>query len=185
MVPNSTKWCIVFARRKIKISRETWRDKIPMCRPPALYWRSGPNGIKNFNPGIFRDGILPNPGIPGFFGTGFSNIFDPGILGKTFGIFWDFHFYFYLLVKLDHFYQSLSSPSSFITNYPPLSSPFIEIIIGNPPQSLPSNRCKKYRLVTMPITVLICWKDFSPECSVLCALSKRCQKWCIYHTNHN
>ena len=25
--------------------------------------------------------------IPGFFGTGFSNIFDPGILGKTFGIF--------------------------------------------------------------------------------------------------
>ena len=40
---------------------------------------AGPNGIKNFNPGIFRDGILPNPGIPGFFGTGFSNIFDPGI----------------------------------------------------------------------------------------------------------
>ena len=48
---------------------------------------SGPNGIKNFNPGIFQDGILPNPGIPGFFGTGFSNFFDPGILGKTFGIF--------------------------------------------------------------------------------------------------
>ena len=56
--------------------------------------RAGPSGIKNFNPGIFRDGILPNPGIPGFFGTGFSNIFDPGILGKTFGIFRDFHFYF-------------------------------------------------------------------------------------------
>ena len=55
---------------------------------------AGPNGIKNFNPGIFRDGILPNPGIPGSFGTGFSNIFDPGILGKTFGIFRDFHFYF-------------------------------------------------------------------------------------------
>ena len=37
----------------------------------------------------------------------------------------------------------------------------------------------------MPITVLMCWKDFSPECGVLCALSKRCQKSCIYHTNHN
>ena len=45
----------------------------------CYYLWSGPNGIKNFNPGIFRDGILPNPGIPGFFGTGFSNIFDPGI----------------------------------------------------------------------------------------------------------
>ena len=56
-----------------------------MC-PNQTRW-PGPNGIKNFNPGIFRDGILPNPGIPGFFGTGFSNIFDPGILGKTFGIF--------------------------------------------------------------------------------------------------
>ena len=64
---------------------------------PMAFSSPGPNGIKNFNPGIFRDGILPNPGIPGFFGTGFSNIFDPGILGKTFGIFWDFHFYFICL----------------------------------------------------------------------------------------
>ena len=50
------------------------------------YWQlsgPGPSGIKNFNPGIFRDGILPNPGIPGFFGTGFPNIFDPGISGLT------------------------------------------------------------------------------------------------------
>ena len=54
----------------------------------------GPSGIKNFNPGIFQDGILPNPGIPGFFGTGFPNIFDPGISGKSFGIFRDFHFCF-------------------------------------------------------------------------------------------
>ena len=53
---------------------------------------AGPSGIKNLNPEIFRDGILPNPGIPGFFGTGFPNIFDPGILGKSFGIFRDFHF---------------------------------------------------------------------------------------------
>ena len=57
---------------------------------------AGPNGIKNFNPGIFRDGILPNPGIPGF-----SNIFDPGILGKFSG----FSFLLYLLVKLDHFFN--------------------------------------------------------------------------------
>ena len=40
-------------------------------------------------------------------------------------------------------------------------------------------------IVTMPILVPMCWKDFSPECGVLCALSKRCQKSCIYHTNHN
>ena len=37
----------------------------------------------------------------------------------------------------------------------------------------------------MPILVPMCWKDFSSECGVLCALSKRCQKSCIYHTNHN
>ena len=52
-----------------------------------IYHHVGPSGIKNFNPGIFRDEILPNPGIPGFFGTGFPNIFDPGILLKSFGIF--------------------------------------------------------------------------------------------------
>ena len=34
----------------------------------------GPSRIKNFNPGIFRDRILPNPGIPGCFGTGFTLI---------------------------------------------------------------------------------------------------------------
>ena len=37
----------------------------------------------------------------------------------------------------------------------------------------------------MPISVIMCWKDFSPECGVLCALSKRCQKPCIFHTNYN
>ena len=52
-----------------------WEGGVPTQGVP----RAGPNGIKNFNPGIFRDGILPNPGIPGFFGTGFSNIFYPGI----------------------------------------------------------------------------------------------------------
>ena len=107
--------------------------------------------------------------IPGFFGTGFCQI--PGsrdFSGRDFPIFLipgfrkkirdfsGFSFLLHLLVKQDNFHQYLSSPSSFITNYPPLSSPFIEIIIGNPPQSLPSNRCEKYRLVTMPITVLIC-----------------------------
>ena len=47
---------------------------------PGEGWQwTGPSGIKNFNPGIFRDGIFPNPEIPGFLGTGFPNIFDPGI----------------------------------------------------------------------------------------------------------
>ena len=34
-----------------------------------------PAGSRIFNPGIsgdFRDGILQNPGIPGFFGTGLA-----------------------------------------------------------------------------------------------------------------
>ena len=53
-----------------------------------------PNGIKNFNPGIFRDGIWPNPGIPGFSGTGFTLIFDPGIVQKISGISRDFGFCF-------------------------------------------------------------------------------------------
>ena len=36
------------------------------CPPKARLWdlpEAGPNGIKNFNPRIFRDGIVPNPGI--------------------------------------------------------------------------------------------------------------------------
>ena len=33
-----------------------------------------PSGIKIFDPGILRDMVLPNPGIPGFFGTGFTII---------------------------------------------------------------------------------------------------------------
>ena len=33
---------------------------------------SGPSGIKNFQSRDFRDGILQNPGIPGFFGTGLA-----------------------------------------------------------------------------------------------------------------
>ena len=32
--------------------------------------RAGPGGIKNFQSRDSRDGILQNPGIPGFFGTG-------------------------------------------------------------------------------------------------------------------
>ena len=56
--------------------------------------QSGPSGIKIFNPGIFRDGIWPNPGIPGFSGTGFTLIFDPGIVQKISGIFRDFGFCF-------------------------------------------------------------------------------------------
>ena len=33
----------------------------------------------------FRDGILQNPGIPGFFGTGLAWNFYPGILPKKYG----------------------------------------------------------------------------------------------------
>ena len=63
---------------------------MPYRHPP---W-AGPSGIKIFNPGIFRDGIWPNPGIPGFSGTGFTLIFDPGIVQKISGIFRDFGFCF-------------------------------------------------------------------------------------------
>ena len=106
-------------------------------------------------PGFFGTGFCQIPGSRDFSGRDFPIFLIPG-LRKKFRDFSGFSFLLHLLVKQDNFHQYLSSPSSFITNYPPLSSPFIEIIIGNPPQSLPSNRCKKYRLVTMPITVLIC-----------------------------
>ena len=39
----------------------------------------GPSVLRNFNLG--RDGILQNPGIPGFFGTGLTYFFHPGIDG--------------------------------------------------------------------------------------------------------
>ena len=39
------------------------------CNP---CWSAGPSGIKNFQSRDFRDGILQNPGIPGFFGTGLA-----------------------------------------------------------------------------------------------------------------
>ena len=42
-------------------------------------WGAGPSVLQNFNPG--RDGILQNPGIPGFFGTGLTKYFHPGIDG--------------------------------------------------------------------------------------------------------
>ena len=68
---------------KTKIIKNTLKSfhwhHLVLCTWHQLVPPAGPNGIKNFNPGIFRDGILPNPGIPGFFGMGFSNIFDPGI----------------------------------------------------------------------------------------------------------
>ena len=70
-------WLCILSGKRFEDTFENaqWR-KVKQMQP---VWLSGPNGIKNFNPGIFRDGILPNPGIPGFFGMGFSNIFDPGI----------------------------------------------------------------------------------------------------------
>ena len=81
---------------------------------------------------IFQDRILPNPGIPRFFGTGFPNIFDPGILLKSFGIFWDFHFCFICLsnriifINIYHHHQPNHHHYHCHS-----SSPFIEIIISD------------------------------------------------------
>ena len=77
-----------------------------------------PSGIKNFN--------------PGFFGTGFPNIFDHGILLKSFGIFWDFHFCFICLsnriifINIYHHHQPNHHHYHCHS-----SSPFIEIIISD------------------------------------------------------
>ena len=43
----------------------------------------GPNGINNFHSRDFRDEILKNPGISGFFGTGLAWNFYPVILPKS------------------------------------------------------------------------------------------------------
>ena len=45
-------------------------------------WWPGSSGIKNFQSREFRDGILQNPGIPGFFGTGLAWNFIPGFYQK-------------------------------------------------------------------------------------------------------
>ena len=114
---------------------------------------AGPSGIKNLNPEIFRDGILPNPGIPGFFGMGFPNIFYPGISGKSFGIFRDFHFCFICLsnrIIFINLYHHLRH-----NHHPPPH--YHQIYVRN-------------HIVTMPMLVLMYLKDFSPECGVLCAL---------------
>ena len=47
--------------------------------------QAGSSGIKNFQSRDFRDGILQNPGIPGFFGTGLAWNFYPGIFPKKNG----------------------------------------------------------------------------------------------------
>ena len=52
-----------------------------ICTPPSVLW-PGPNGIENFQTRDFRDRILQNPGIPGFFGTGLALNFYPRILPK-------------------------------------------------------------------------------------------------------
>ena len=52
-----------------------------ICTPPSVLW-TGPNGIENFQTPDFRDRILQNPGILGFFGTGLALNFYPRILPK-------------------------------------------------------------------------------------------------------
>ena len=51
----------------------------------GLFCSPGPNGIKKFQSWDFQDGILQNPGIPGFFGTGLACNFIPGIYQKSTG----------------------------------------------------------------------------------------------------
>ena len=142
-----------------------WR---PPCRPPYLPpCRSpGPSGIKNFNPGIFRDEILPNPGIPGFFGTGFPNIFDPGILLKSFGIFRDFHFCFICLsnriIFINIYHHRWHNHHHYHCHS---SSPFIGIIISDCVERasllnvefyvLSQCAVKKHAFIT-PITIKMC-----------------------------
>ena len=114
-----------------------WR---PPCRPPYLPpCRSpGPSGIKNFNPGIFRDEILPNPGIPGFFGTGFPNIFDPGILLKNFGIFRDFHFCFICLsnriIFINIYHHHLHSSPTILLHHHHLLRSLLATLLSHYPQ---------------------------------------------------
>ena len=43
--------------------------------------RIRPQRSEEFQTGTGRDGILQNPGIPGFFGTGLTYFFHPGIDG--------------------------------------------------------------------------------------------------------
>ena len=85
-----------------------WCPEQTPARTQLASQAPGPSGIKIFNPGIFRDGILPNPGIPGFFGTGFTLIFNPGIVQKFLRDFSGFLFLLRVLVKSHHFHQSLS-----------------------------------------------------------------------------
>ena len=49
----------------INTKTNTWLKRKRPSRP-------GSSGIKNFQSREFRDGILQNPGIPGFFGTGLA-----------------------------------------------------------------------------------------------------------------
>ena len=128
--------------------------------PPGL------SGIKNFNPGIFRDGILSNPGIPGFFGTGFPNIFDPGILLKSFGIFRDFHFCFICLsnriIFINIYHHRWHNHHHYHCHS---SSPFIGIIISDCVERasllnvefyvLSQCAVKKHAFIT-PITIKMC-----------------------------
>ena len=53
-----------------------------ICSPPSVLW-PGPNGIENFQTRDFRDRILQNPGIPGFFRTGLAWNFIPGFYQKV------------------------------------------------------------------------------------------------------
>ena len=122
--------------------------------------------------------------IPEFFKTGFPNIFDPEILLKSFVIFRNFCFCFICLLnriifinlyhhhRHNHNHHHYHSSQSMRSSFAALLSHYPQIDVRN-------------HIVTMPITVLMCWKGFSPECGVLCALSKCCQKTCIYHANHN
>ena len=115
------------------------------------------------DPGIFRDGIFHNflsqnfSKKLGFYGIFIFASFACQII--SFSLIFIITIIIIITIHWDHYRQ----PASFIT--------------------------LKSISMTMPITVInyniMCWKDFSPECGVLCALSKRCQKWCVYDADHN
>ena len=63
------------SKKGVKIKSYVDTEAIVLPRPPFVsvsVSRSGSSGIKIFQSRDFRDGILHNPGIPGFFGTGLA-----------------------------------------------------------------------------------------------------------------
>ena len=85
LILNWSFYCLVAQCTRLWRSRLRWRlqngnalEEIGSIISPTTTFSSmdpslaGSSGIKNFQSRDFRDGILQNPGIPGFFGTGLA-----------------------------------------------------------------------------------------------------------------